>query len=491
MKTTALIFVIVSFLLLLGIAMTSPNKTNAEKGVVMGPAANGTAMQLEQMHDIGTVDGETPESLSRSSGSIPHVERLPESQLTYDVLRRMLRSDDYIERYTAADNLCSATIRGWKGTKEQADELAIMALHDPYWACRYEAAKFIYSRGKLAEATIPALIQALESEEPLVRNQCVLALQRTGGTLRALGALKRMLDAGDQLDVVAPALLESSRVEGRHAVIIGAIASQNANVRMWCKAAMIKGDTMTEEYVKDVTAALKTGRKDQILNACKSVELASRNAAPAGTLLVDLLANADIDIKLAAARAIQETSPKDKVVIDALIKGLEDKDIRSQCSIALHRIGPAAKAAIPKLLDLLSKDESYALYALEGIDPKTPDALSILIRILDKSLDNKKPSEKVIAAIGAYGPAAKPAVPVLVKALHVKNDHPYHIDVAIWALGQIGPDAKEARAEVLKFSRGVFAETVEVAMKRIDAADPGKMPPPEDKYTGRTLHGDF
>jgi HEAT repeat protein len=474
---------------MVAVCMCIGDARNTTKLVASEQAATRTTTQPAKGAKDASSDEAISRELSRSSGSVPNVRSLPDSEVTYDNLVRLLRSDDYRERYTAACGLTGTSRFGWKGTKQQANELAMMALKDPYWACRYEAAKFIYWRGKLAEETVPALIEALDSEEPLVRNQCVLALGTTGGAVKAHDALCRLLMAADQLDAVAPVLLESGP-EG-HKVLVVAAQSRNADVRLWCNAALAREGINVDAYVKELTASLQSGQKSRIVNGCKSAECARGAAAPAGRRMATLLKDDDIDLRWAAASALKEAAPKDTAVVNALVDGLSDKSVQTQCSAALYRIGPAARSAIPALLDLMENDGRLdLLLPLEAIDPRAPEALPVLIRLLRKTL-TKRPNEAVIAAIGAYGPAAKAAIPDLIRVLHVKSDHPYYIDAAIWALGQIGPDARAVRGEVMKFIPGSFAETARVALKRIDAQDPATMPAPEARYTGRTLSGNF
>ena len=154
---------------------------------------------------------------------------------------------------------------------------------------------------------------------------------------------------------------------------------------------------------------------------------------------------------------------------------------------ALGRIGPKAAPAVPAILRSMEIDRSRrfgGLRALEKIAPRSPLALPVLLRLLRQSLVKERiPDERVIAAIGAYGPAAEAAVADLVKATKVKDDHPYYVDVAIWALGQIGPAAGSAAAEVRGFIPGPLGGTAQRALKRITPADPGTMPAPDVRYT--------
>ena len=431
--------------------------------------------------------------LARSDGSVPECPRMPDYEVTYENLALMLQSGDYRERYSAAEHLSRTSIHGWKGTKEQADQLVVTALKDPFWAVRYEAAKFASTRGRLAAGVVPALVEALASEEPLVRKQCVLALGRAGGVRAALPRLKQMLAAGDQLDAVVAVLLDSP-AQGL-ALLKGTADSSDARVRLWSRAALAKGGADAAPYMKELTAALETGGKDAVIDACRSVEFAGKVAGPAGTKLGKLLSAADLSIRLAASRGLAASAPQEQAAVDALVAALGDKDIQHNCLPALGHIGPKAASAIPALLDLMERDGSAAygaMLALERIDPRSPRALPVLIRVLQKSLEKERsPNEQAIVAIGAYGPAAKAAVPDLIRVLHVKGSHPYYVDKAIWALGQIGPDAIEARQEVRSFIPGFFAETARQALRRIEAKDPAAMPPPEPRYTGRTLGGLF
>jgi HEAT repeat protein len=437
----------------------------------------------------GQLPGGTPDPkwLSRSNGTVPGVERMPDYEVTYEHLTQMLRSLDYRERYSAAEHL-----RGWKGSKEEADELTSLALQDVNWAVRYEGAKFAYSRGKAATGMVPSLARALDSEEPLVRAQVALALEQTGGVDKALPQLKKMLAVADQPLAVATAL---SATDAGRKVLQELAVSTTATVRLFSNAGLIRagGDeakAAAEPYISDLHTALRSNNTATVIEACKSVDLAGGGAAGAGREMAALLSHSDLGVRIVAADAVLRVAPKDDAVVMALIKALDDKEIRNKCIITLGRIGDKACPAIPALIRLMERDSSTrhsVISAFGDIAPQSPEAMAALLKVLKGSIEEGRPLEEAIIALGGYGPAAKAAVPDLIKAMGVKSGHPYYLPAAIWTLGQIGPDAIAARPELEKYVKGTFGNLAKPALKRITAQDPATMPALQPKYPGPGL----
>lgn len=435
-------------------------------------------------------DEPTPAQLARATSGIPNVPYLRREEITYARLKALLQSKSHIARYTGATNLASSSILDWKGTREQADELTTLTLMDDYWAVRYKGAKYAWSRGKHATGLIPPLAVALDSEEPLVRAEVALAIGQVGGVEHALPRLKKMLAIADQPLAVATAL--SSTGAGRKALNELA-SSTNPTTRLFSNAGLIKGGNgtakaATEPYLQDLRAAL--GREDAatLIEACQSVDLAAGNAADAGREIAALLSHTDMDVRRAASNAIFECVPKDEAVVSALIKILNDKEIRDKCILALARIGEKARPAIPTLIQLMEHDRSLrhinVAYAFPGIDPQSPEALAAMLNVLKASIDEGQPDEHVIVALGRYGPAAKGAVPDVVKAMGVHRFKSGHIPAAIWTLGQIGPDAAAAQSEVEKHLRGSYRELAATALARIAPKNPDAIPAPQQEYPG-------
>lgn len=119
----------------------------------------------------------------------------------------------------------------------------------------------------------------------------------------------------------------------------------------------------------------------------------------------------------------------------------EDRSVRLKSVVALARIGPDAKAAVPALTE-----------ALKNRDPDL--------------------REEAAKALGHIGPDAKTAVPVLIRALKDKVDGVRRD--AVVALGCIGPDAKAAvpeLAEALKDEDGCMGRRVAEAIKDSGKSD--------------------
>jgi HEAT repeat protein len=159
------------------------------------------------------------------------------------------------------------------------------------------------------------------------------------------------------------------------------------------------------------------------------------------------------------------------------IEKLRDPDVtvRVKAAQALRDFGPAAKAAVPALVEA-AKDEQvgYAHSALESIGPSGNWALPQLI----EKLSDEDPGDRGIAAfaIGCIGPKAKEAVPNLIESL--EDDHHGVRAETARALGKIGPTAKAAvpaLVETTKDEQAWVRIWASDAIWRIDR-DPRAMP---------------
>ena len=131
----------------------------------------------------------------------------------------------------------------------------------------------------------------------------------------------------------------------------------------------------------------------------------------------------------------------------------EDRDVRASAVLALGKIGPEPKAAVPALIEAL-KDEYqeirwHAANTLTDIGPDAKAAVPALIEALkDDYWSVRQPSAQ---ALGKIGPEAKAAVPALIKAL--KDDDGNVRRYAAKALKKINtPEARKALEEYYKKS---------------------------------------
>ena len=128
----------------------------------------------------------------------------------------------------------------------------------------------------------------------------------------------------------------------------------------------------------------------------------------------------------------------------------------------LSRIGPAAKAAVPALVEALDTDDKrravFVAWALGAVGPHAKDAVPALIRALEKSFPVKNskwqfnPHGFVAWALGRIGPDARAAVPALAKALH--GPDLWARRPAAWALARMGADARPAADALVRALAG-------------------------------------
>src|SRR5207249_892966 len=93
--------------------------------------------------------------------------------------------------------------------------------------------------------------------------------------------------------------------------------------------------------------------------------------------------------------------------------------VRNAAVIALARIGPPARAALPELQAALRLDDDYfrleVIRALWTVGRESETTVPILIRILE---DRNNPNRAGAAMVlGEMGPAAKAALPALANLL--------------------------------------------------------------------------
>lgn len=138
-----------------------------------------------------------------------------------------------------------------------------------------------------------------------------------------------------------------------------------------------------------------------------------------------------------AVMALEKLGPEAREAIPALIRTLEDEtpDVRWRTVRALGDIGPEAVPALA--LALGDKDLRIRRYAIWELGKIGPDAVPILTGLLwDENPEIRR------HAVWALGDIGREGVPSLIYAL--KDEDPDVRWAAAWTLGEIGPKAEEA-----------------------------------------------
>lgn len=143
-----------------------------------------------------------------------------------------------------------------------------------------------------------------------------------------------------------------------------------------------------------------------------------------------------------AERVLKEIGPAAKRAVPGLLEKAKKSPNRLYTYIAiLGQIGPDAREAIPLLIEQLrtNKDEyvrKQIVIALAKISPESPDVAAVLVGALEN--DKYRYVRKEAAeALGSMKAAAKVALPALQRA--VRDDHEVVREAAAKALPEIDP----------------------------------------------------
>lgn len=189
---------------------------------------------------------------------------------------------------------------------------------------------------------------------------------------------------------------------------------------------------------------------------------------------IEKLKDPDVTVRVKAAQALRDFGPAAKAAVPALVEAAKDEEV-GWAQSALESIGPGGKWALPQLIEKLSDEDprgrASAAFAIGCIGPQAKEAVPNLIESLKD--DSYGVRAEAARALGKIGPSAKAAVPALVETTkdeqswvrlwaadaiwRIDRDPraiPVLIDVlkshyasstrAAGALGDIGPTAKEA-----------------------------------------------
>jgi HEAT repeat protein len=265
--------------------------------------------------------------------------------------------------------------------------------------------------------TIPILIDAFKSDSEPVRNAATAALGSAG-------------------PIAVPELIEL--VEDH------ATDSESAG---YAAAALAQMGPAAAPAVTALVLALQSSKEPVVVQAALTLGAIGPDAKAAAPNLKKLLSAKPAPIRGAALRALGNIGSDAAVVDIATALGDRDERVRFEAASALGTIGPEAKAAIANLISALG-DESERVrwragWALGRIGAKTVSALTAV-------LEDEQQRTLAVAALGDIGPAARPAVPKLVELLSQDHLPKSLATEIIKTISHIGPGAGEAVPILLK-----------------------------------------
>ncbi|MFA8020266.1 HEAT repeat domain-containing protein [Bremerella cremea] len=150
----------------------------------------------------------------------------------------------------------------------------------------------------------------------------------------------------------------------------------------------------------------------------------------------------------------------------------EDYDLKTDSVDALVAFGPAAKEAVPQLIECIKTWEypSAPIQALGAIEAGGPEFAKLAPKLLE-NIDNRF---VVLNTIAKLGPAAKDAIPAITPLLSSTDNS--DVENAIIALGAMGAEAKSTVPQLIKTAQENDAygipDTAVAALAKIDPANP-------------------
>jgi HEAT repeat protein len=301
------------------------------------------------------------------------------------------------------------------------------------WNAAYELGKM----GPAAQGAIRDLVHVLNWDlDKNVRMNAAQALGRIGPAAReeALGSLIVLLNDPDpNIRWGANSALDAMGVDanGKPPEIVELLKKEKyQNDRDFRWRAMMDLGGITNERKAGVETIIDTLNNDRdkgvqasAAEALGMLEGDGNTQAAVQSLLIRLN-DPDQVIRRTAITALGKIKARDEV--DPLIRMLDDSndpDIRWRAELALGKIGPDARKAVPKLIELLKNPDHIlrrgAATALAGIGPSAKDAVPSLKAVLDDKDENVR--WRAIQALGQIGEDAKSSIDLLSGVLDSEN----------------------------------------------------------------------
>ena len=355
-----------------------------------------------------------------------------------------------------------------------ADNARAIASHIDALRNDQTAGHAIEELARIGAPAVPALVEALKARDGRVRIRCVWVLARIGRPAHPALPVLLTMAADVSTEVETIALASALHAIGPDAVepLLELLKHNDARTR--ATASLALGDDSQFELAEVVTgppfnaAPIKRKRKRIDRRAVKPLldaladQVADVRAAAASSLggidpdwdetatVVTRLAAAVNDpsevVGTSAMQALGRMGPAARAAVPALIEVFRHRAAkRAMASYwaaeALAGIGDAAIAAVPVLLDALkskeAKDREEALVALSGMSAAVDGALPALLGALKD--EDLRVRNRAVLALAASGPES---VPAIMSAL--RDDDARARAAASQALGWIGPRAEAA-----------------------------------------------
>jgi HEAT repeat protein len=357
-------------------------------------------------------------------------------------------------------------------------------------------------------AVLPALLRALVSDDGQVRDSAAATLAQLDRT--SLPALIALLASPDARTRHGAALaLGGAGFPAQEAIepLAKALADADVGVRVTAARALWRLDPgRFEQLVSVLIGALAGSDPPTTASAAVGLEEIGPLAVAAVPALRKILNENDTLLHEQAARTLGRIGPLAAPAVPDLVRLVrrEREAIR-----ALGAIGPAARQAIPDLVEVLkTRSDLAAALALAQIDRTRAEGLPVLLRHAATASASER--REAWLALSRLGPAARDAIPTLlgeqhegtqalrpfvlaqigpesVAALKKALGDPRLRQVACEALAALGPAARDAAPALRRLlrDRPTWGQTSRSAPG--ENGRPGGLPPRTQALAARTL----
>ena len=344
-----------------------------------------------------------------------------------------------IEKLAAAVKDKSAQVRAVAVTSliaagKEADfakELIFQATQDAEPEVRSAALQSLRSFEFTDEQAQAAVEQGLIDASAEVRSSALIVLSETARLLNS---------RSDQLAAMVKDA--DSQVRAKAAQTLGKLDKKqiNENVINACVAALGDDDIAVRvaatESVRSlgisdpaVLKALGGNLADDLTLLRATLEAMSdvgEQAASMSSVVAHLATHEKAEVRAAALNCLAAIEKDRSQLVARLIDALDDKEweVRRVAGVALGKLGPDAKNAVPKLFQLLSSEEDrdFASSSLKEINTAPVEAVGLLIEKLDS--EERRTAFYAVSLLGKIGPPAAEALPKLEAMLAKPSDDP-------------------------------------------------------------------
>jgi HEAT repeat protein len=342
------------------------------------------------------------------------------------------------------------------------------ALKDKEPAVRKSAASLLAQLGADAQASVPALREALKDDTTQIA--AARALWKIAKDETGIPVLMQTLKAGE-LSARREAVSALAEFGPQAKPVVGALVATLGDKDEVRGPASMTLAGMGSAAVPAVAAVLQDKDERVRVGAAYVLSRIGKDAKEAVPALAEALADQNLYVGYLAAEALAKIGPEAKAAAPALAAALHTEAMRVDdafpvgkgdalrdiTAVALAKIGPDAKEAIPVLIDVVEwrkyRSRTSHDFDIERLRATAADALRRISRETPKTLapkliaglKDKDPGIRwrTASALGHLGPDATEAMPALTHAL--KDADPYVRDHAAEALKRIDlPAAKKA-----------------------------------------------